>query len=317
VLIRNFDTFKQTVAAKWEELAPLPVGRSASTAVLLHGLIYVGVGFAGKSATDEQQCYRLDVYDMSINQWKSSPISTPHRAYAIAVLDDRLVIAGGVTKSAEFTKKILFLDDEQWKNYNEMPTARSNATAVGYRNFLIVMGGKTGTDNGIVTALSTVELLNATNERWYICNNLPTPHYQLQAAVVDNTLYLLGGYDDNFKSSPQALSTSLKTLTTHQLMWNSLTDTPCHRSHPSVVSNGLLLAVGGRHSSDATIQSDEVHALNPSTGSWELIANIPIAYSAPAAVTLADNKVIILGGTTNSNQRFYSKKVWIVTFDAE
>ena len=54
------------------------------------------------------------------------------------------------------------------------------------------------------------------------------------------------------------------------------------------------MAVGGIHPSDVTIQSSEVHALNPSTGLWELITNIPVSTSGAAVVGVADNKIIVL-----------------------
>lgn len=47
---------------KWEELAPLPIGRSGHTAVLLDGNVYVGGGSEGKSVYVKQSSYRLDVY---------------------------------------------------------------------------------------------------------------------------------------------------------------------------------------------------------------------------------------------------------------
>ena len=40
--------FKKTV--KWEELAPLPVGCTAHTAVLLGGNVYVGGGYEKRSS---------------------------------------------------------------------------------------------------------------------------------------------------------------------------------------------------------------------------------------------------------------------------
>ena len=45
-------TFRTTV--KWKELAPLPVCRSAHTAVLLGRVVYVGGGFEGRSNNDRQ-----------------------------------------------------------------------------------------------------------------------------------------------------------------------------------------------------------------------------------------------------------------------
>ena len=85
------DIFSNPVKVNWEEVAPLPVGRVSCTAVLLHGSVYVGSGYEGRNANHYQNCYRLDVYNLSTNQWSHSPITTPYRAYAMTVLDDKLV----------------------------------------------------------------------------------------------------------------------------------------------------------------------------------------------------------------------------------
>ena len=116
------DIFSKTV--KWEELAPLPVCRYGHTAVLLGGSVYVGGGIEGRSINDNQHSYRLDVYNLTTNQWSSSPITTPYCHFALTVLDDKLVIAGGATKNGEVVKKVLVLNAGQWKDYSEMPTAR-------------------------------------------------------------------------------------------------------------------------------------------------------------------------------------------------
>ena len=133
------DIFRKTV--KWKELAPLPVGRTSHTAVLLGGVVYVGVGFEGRNINDDQTSFRIDVYNLTTNQWSTSPITTPYRSFAMTVLGDKLVTAGGTTKNDEVVKKVLVLNAGQWKDYSEMTTARSCATAVGYHSMLIVVGG--------------------------------------------------------------------------------------------------------------------------------------------------------------------------------
>ena len=125
---------------KWKELAPLPVGRVGHTAVLLGGSVYVGGGFEGTAAQDYQNSYRLDVYNLTTNQWRSSPITTPYCFFAMTVLDDKLVTAGGWTKNDEVVKKVLVLNTGQWKDYSEMPTARQSATAVGYHSTYVNSG---------------------------------------------------------------------------------------------------------------------------------------------------------------------------------
>jgi len=309
------DILSSPLKAKWEVSVPLPVGRNACTAVSLHGSVYVGSGLEGNSAYEYQISYRLDVYNLSTNQWSPSPITTPYHAYDMTVLDDKLVTVGGVTKSDKFTNKILFLDAGQWKDYSEMPTARGSVTAVGHEDMLIVAGGKADDVDGTVIKVCTTELLDTTNGCWYTCDNLPTPHSQLKPTVVNNTLYMLGGSIARRNPSSQVFSASLEKLSTHQLKWQSLTDTPWHFSHPVGLYNKFLLIVGGRHPADVTVQSSEVHAFNSSTGLWELITNIPVPTSGPAVVSVADNKIIVLGGSVGSKQRLISTNVWIGTFE--
>ena len=193
------DIFSKTV--KWEELAPRPVCCRGHTAVLLGGNVYVGGGIEGRTFDNKQGSYRLDVYNLTTNQWSSSPITTPYCHFALTVLDDKLVIAGGVTKNGEVVKKVLVLNAGQWKDYSEMPTARACTTAVGYHSMLIVVGGGIMVESKW-TVLSTTELLDTTNGCWYTCNNLPSPCQQMKAAIMNDELYLLGGFDKDRKLSP-------------------------------------------------------------------------------------------------------------------
>ena len=55
-----------------QELAPQPVGRDVHTAVLLGGNIYVGGGYEGRSLDDDEDSFRLDVYNLTTNQWSPS-----------------------------------------------------------------------------------------------------------------------------------------------------------------------------------------------------------------------------------------------------
>ena len=299
------DIFSKTV--KWKELAPLPVGHNGHTAVLLGGSVYVGGGFVGRSINDYQDSYRLDVYNLTTNQWSSSPITTPYCWFALTVLDDKLVTAGGLIKNEEVVKKVLVLNAGQWKDYSEMPTARSCATAVGYHSMLIVVGGEIKVE-GILTAISTTELLDTTNGCWYTCNNLPSPHQQMKAAIMNDKLYLLGGFDKHGEPSPQVFVASLDTLLTHQFNWQLAPNTPWCCSAPVVLYNKFLLTVGGCQQSNTS----EAYIFNPSTGQWKHLTNIPAARSGPAVVGVADS-ILVIGGVTNENKS--SNTIWIGVFE--
>ncbi|XP_065919298.1 uncharacterized protein [Dysidea avara] len=298
------DIFNKRVMVKWEEVAPLPVGRSAHTAVLLHGSVYVGGGFEGKSNVERKDCYRLDIYNIYANRWDPSPITTPHCWFAMTVLDDKLIIAGGRTKSSSNTNKVFVLYRGQWKDYSEMPTARAGAAAVGYKSMIIVAGGEVLVKDNF-TVLATTELLDTTNGCWYTCDDLPVAHLQLKSKIINNTLYLLGGINGDAIPSSQVFTASLDNLSSRQVKWQSLPDTPWCCSTPVVLYNNFLLTVGGRQPSDVTSKTNEVCAFNPSTGLWKELANIPTARTFPGIANVADDTLIMMGGATIETEYSY------------
>ena len=281
--------------------------RTAHTAVLLDGNVYVGGGYEGESNNSYHDSYRLDIYNLTTNQWSSSPITTPHSWFAMTILDDKLVIAGGITKNDEVVKKVLVLNTGQWKDYSEMPTARYTASAVGYHSMLIVAGGGIKVE-GKWTIVSTTELLDTTNGCWYTCNNFPSPYQLMKAVIMNDKLYLLGGFIEDGKPSTQVFFAALDNLSTHQLNWQSAPDTPWCRSGAVVLYNKFLLAVGGRQQS----RTSEVNVFNSSTGQWKHLTNIPAARSVPAVVGVANN-IMVIGGV-NINRK-YSNTVWIGMFE--
>ena len=99
------------------------------------------------------------------------------------------------------------------------------------------------------------------------------------------------------------------------MKWQSLSDTPWCFSAPVALYNKFVLTVGGNLDLPAggSNKSNEVSAFNPSTGSWRQVTNIPVARSFPAVVSVAGNKVIVLGGVTQ--QRNYSNDVWVGVFE--
>ena len=99
--------------------------------------------------------------------------------------------------------------------------------------------------------------------------------------IVDNILYLLGGYNEDGRSSTAVFTAPLDTLSTHQLKWTTYKDTPWRLSAPVSVNGTHLLIVGG-----FTFTSD-IHKLNTVSHSWEAIRHIPSARDSSAAVSTA------------------------------
>ena len=277
------------------------MGRYGHTAVWLNGLVYVGGGYEAGS----KESYTISCYDPVKNSW-ASPIDVPCCFFALTTLNGDLLIVGGQDKYSKKTNQILIIGSGQLRYYTKMITARSSAVAAGYQGMLIITGGKD--DKG--KKLSSTELFDSNDRQWYICSDLPQPHSVLQSVIVDNTLYLLGGFNKASHGSQAVFAASLDTLSKHQLKWNTQRDAPWCRSAPVSINNKQLLIVGGGNKTlNRYTYSSNVLKLNKVSHTWEVIGQIPEARRSPAAVGISDNKLVVVGGR-NDNSR-YINAIWI------
>ena len=294
---------------KWEKGAPAPVGRHGHTAVWLKGLIFVG----GGSEKDWNASYIINCYNPVINVWNS--ITIPYCNFAMTTLNNKLVTAGGKDESSNQTSQILIMNAGQLKKYTNMITARSLATAVGHQGILIVTGGQDDKCN----KLSSTELFDSKNGQWYKCSDLPQPHYSLQAVIVDNILYLLGGCvegDNKYGNySPAVFTAPLDTLSRHQLKWAINQDTPWCAPTPVSINGTHLLIVGGtKKIGNEYTHTSEIHKFNKVNRSWEAIGHIRSVIDSSAVVSTADKRVIVIGGWCNSET---TNTVWIGSLEPQ
>ena len=175
---------------------------------------------------------------------------------------------------------------------------------------LIITGGQ----GDMRKTLSSTELFDSSNEQWYTCNDLPQLHVSLKSVIVDNILYLLGGIN---KDSPSAVFTApLDTLSKHQLKWSTHQDTPyCDSAPVSVHGTHLLMVGGSKMTGFDYIHYSDVYKLNKVNHTWEAIGNIPSARYFSAAVSTADNRIIVIGGL--NDKRECTNKVWIGSCDPQ
>jgi len=296
--------FSGSVNIKWEEGAPAPVGRYVHTAVWLNGLVYVGGGLE----TGQGDSYGIYCYDPVNDSWNSSPINSSYCHFVMTTLNNNLLIAGGRDKNKKKTNKIFTMDGGQLKNYAKMITARSSATGAGHRGILIIVGGWDDNDK----RLSSTELFDSNNGKWYTCSDLPKPHSWLKSVIANNILYVFGGCnedeDGHGKASSEVFTATLDTLSSHQLKWKRYQDTPWCRPTPVGVHGIHLLIVGGVEIIENEYASiSDVQKLDKVTHYWEAIGNIPSARYGSGACA-ADNRIVVIGGW---NKGEYTNTIWI------
>ena len=294
--------FSGSVNFKWEEGAPTAVSGRGHIAIWLNGVVYVGGGYE----VEAQGSHFINCYDHVKGSW-APPINTPYCFFAMATMKNSLFIVGGQDKAYKRTNQILTLDAGQLKNYTNMITAISSTTAIGHQAMLIIAGG--WDDEGKI--LSSTEIYDSNIGQWYTCNDLPQPCHSLRSAIVDNTLYLLGGFNDSHKSSAAVFSAPLDSLSRHQLKWNTHKDTPWCCSTPMGMHSTHLLIIGGHNKvgNNSYIRTSNVYKLKKSSHNWKVIGCTPSARCSVAAVSTVDNKIIVIGGRNDNGKP--TNTVWI------
>ena len=270
--------------------------------MLCDGKVYIGGGRDNTSLLVPS--YRINVYNPVNNSWSPSPIITTYGFFAMTTLNGQLITAGGWDRSYEVTNKIFSLDGDHLKEYTRMITPRWLATAASHQGTLVITGGIDDKHR----KLATTELFDSTTRQWYTTSDLPLPHYWLQSVIVNNTLYLLGGSNQD-GMSPAIFTAPLDTLSSHQLKWSSQQDTPWCRSAPVSIQGRHLLTVGGlKKTGSDYVPTSDITMFNKVSHSWQAIGHIPSARTGPAVVSVADNEIVVVGGMDDEGQ--YTNTVW-------
>lgn len=289
---------------KWRKGRDLPFGVRWAHAVVLHGHVYIG----GGKASDESNEYIIIRYDPRSGGCSKLPRNTA-RYFAMAVVSSRLLLAGGGDESSS---TIQYLDDDchRWiaNRYPRMPTGRSSAAAVGYKKYLIVVGGDY-TDK--------IEVLDCSNSQWYRACSLPVGGDYMTAVISSGRICISSCYwsDDQ----PHVFSAYLPTLiltattsattTTAASMWQELPSPPVHGLTLLDLQNHLLL-VGG----DYEGRRKEFYRYDSEKKSWSVCGHLPIEMWAPTCTILPSGELFVAGGWVEGVGK-YSQQVWIGSFE--
>ena len=172
-------------------------------------------------------------------------------------------------------------------HYPPMNTPRAFPTVATYHHHLVVAGGSDGS-----TELANVEILDTSrhHRQWLSGTPLPVSCRLMSSAIVDSTLYLLGG-----TLGKQVLSVSLSALIQTDkspAQWRTLPDTPLERS-TAIAVHGSLLAVGGSHSGQ---RSSAIHVYNQEKNAWNKVGDLPTERQDCACCLLPSGEILVAGG---------------------
>ncbi len=250
---------------------------------------------------------KIFCFDFRSKKWQEFPAYS-YEQFAMAIVRNKLFLVGGYNPSRdEYSSHVTEWKDGSWVQVKErqLPIARCDAVAIGYKNFLIVAGGFNG------APLDRVDVLDLDSPGvWQALPSLPQPAYALQSCYHrvgnTNTIWYLvtTSRGCGLDRRKPVFSASLKDLMNGTGQWETIPDPPLDDAG-AVTFKGHLLAVGG-HDQHST--KKDIHMYFPGTNEWLKVADLQHARHSLACVSLSDRKFVVVGGMEEEVE--YSKRVY-------
>ena len=272
----------------------MPFGMSNTVqSVAIGNTVYVGGGYAD---AEYNSCMVMK-FDLQQDEWTTLPQYSA-RWFAMTSLYNQLLLVGGCDPNTwKSTNQIAALDleSERWtQQYPPMSTARHSSTAACFNNHIIVAGGWDD-----YRRTNSVEALNLGSRRWYNAKSLPCPRSELKSVVVENTLYLMGGWDQAgstkvvHKVDLNELISNAVNYKDTDILWQTTKEGWFKHSTPLTIE-GFLLAVGGEDNFGGP--SSSIHCYYPDNEIWWKVGDLPFPLYYCSCSVIPSGEVMVAGG---------------------
>ena len=176
----------------WDTLTSMPTRRMAVSANVVDGKIYVIGGGQKSPNTNLTPTAVNEVYDPETDTWTTkASIPTVVEYHTSAVLDNKIFIMGGAVNVN--LNQIYDTETDTWSNGAPLLTGVDSAaagviTGTSASKRIYVIGGKQSLD-----AVKLNQVYDPETDTWTYGEPMPTARYGLGVAVINDTLYAIGG----------------------------------------------------------------------------------------------------------------------------
>lgn len=191
----------------WEIKKPMPAPRAHLVANVIHDKIYL---IGGRTGGPYSTVSTNQVYDPISEKWETKkPMPYPVAHPSSTVVGNQIYVLGGQDefndpKNLNVTQ-IYDIETDSWTIGTSMQTTVLNSAACTVLDLLgsariYLVGGQLGALAG-GNRTNLVQVYNPENNTWSVGVSMLTARYGLAVAVVNNTIYAIGGVGDNLMLS--------------------------------------------------------------------------------------------------------------------
>ncbi|MEZ4859910.1 MAG: LuxR C-terminal-related transcriptional regulator [Caldilineaceae bacterium] len=231
---------------RWEARTPLDTPRSRLALVRLEDKLYA----IGGETSDGHATAQVDAYDLHVNEWQSAAALPEGLSnLAAATFQNTIYVAGGTSKSNDSDQEVVHNQFwryipaiDAWEEWGQLPYPLAGAELVATSSALYLLGGWDGhiMHDEIWRFAPSAGKEQATPSGWVLSGHLPTGRAFFGATVVNDEIYIVGGFDGQSELATAAVY-SLATST-----WRELPSLTTPRAGLRLVYDGLaLFALGG------------------------------------------------------------------------
>lgn len=270
----------------------------APVSTMIGEKLYVGGG-GGTAA----YLHTVMVYNSTSENWSILP-PYKFRFFAMAGVDNQLVLIGGTSDGRENTSKVLGMWDcskKAWAHpFPVMKRERVSSSAIVHNKWLVVAGGWDRALNK-VAPLSSVEVLDTENKKWYDGPSSPMPWCAMRTAMVGSVAYFVGGYDASESSTADVYCVDISTLITQTIskaslrekIWKIIPGLSLTESTPLCI-RGSLLTIGGKDKHKKAVS--DIYLYMPASGEWVKVGDLPSPRCKCSCTMTTDTEFIVAGG---------------------
>lgn len=187
-------------ADSWETKIDIPTARWGAAAAAIDGKIYVLGGAVGDAFGDRTILSTVEVFDPSDDSWDTAAdMPTARAVFGAPSIGGKIFAGGGSVGNAveqhSVTGAFEVYDSatDSWSEAAPMPTPRTSHAAIALDDEIHVFGGFAFDDLAPLRGIRDVEVFDPSTNIWERSTVMPDDRWGLGAAVVDDTIYLIGG----------------------------------------------------------------------------------------------------------------------------